>query len=105
VGDFIYGSIGGNNKSAVKALRWSTGEVAWSDAGFHKAQALLADGKFLFLDEKGWLVLARVSPARLEVLARTQLTGKRFWSLPTLVGTTLYVRDEAKIMALDLGRP
>jgi hypothetical protein len=105
VGDFIYGSIGGNNKSAVKAFRWKTGEVVWSDPGFHKTQALMADGKYLFLDEKGWLVLGRVSPEKLQVLARTQLTGTRFWTLPTLAGTILYVRDEAKIMALDLGRP
>ncbi len=105
IGDLIYGSIGGNDVSTVSAFQWKTGEVVWSERGFHKAQALWADGRLLFLDETGKLVLAKVTPSRLEVLAKAQMTVSPSWTLPTLVDTTLYLRDEKKILALDLAGP
>lgn len=102
-GDFLYGSIGGNSTSTLAAVRWKTGEIVWQERGFHKAQALWSDGKLLFLDEAGKLALARVSPVGLTVLATAPIAKPDAWTLPTLVGTTLYVRDQEKIVALDLG--
>jgi enterochelin esterase-like enzyme len=102
LGDYIYGSIGGNRISLMTAFEWRTAKVAWSHRGFHKALCLFADGKLLFLDEDGVLTIARVSPEKLEVLASTQVTESVSWTLPTLVGTTLYLRDSSKILALDL---
>ncbi len=102
-GDFIYGSTGGNRVSFLSAFDWKTGKVAWKERGYHKAQALYADGKLLFLTEDGRLVLARVSPQRLEILAEAQVTTSVSWSLPTLIGTTLYLRDEEHVLALNLG--
>jgi outer membrane protein assembly factor BamB len=104
-GEFLYGSIGGNDVSRLAAVRWRTGEIAWQQGGFHKAQALWADGKLLFLDQNGQLALARVSPERFELLASAPVAKSRAWTLPTLVGTTLYVRDQEKVLALDLAAP
>ncbi|MEM1179680.1 MAG: PQQ-binding-like beta-propeller repeat protein [Acidobacteriota bacterium] len=102
LGDFIYGSIGGNQISILTAFNWKTGDIAWRRRGFHKAQALYADGKFLFLDEEGKLVLSKVSPTGLEVLASVPVTESVSWTLPTLAGTTLYLRDQTHILAMDL---
>lgn len=102
LGDYIYGSTGGNEVSVLTAFDWRTGDIAWRQRGFHKAQSLYADGKLLSLDEGGQLTLARVSPSGLEVLARAQVTQSISWTLPTLVGTTLYLRDTENILALDL---
>jgi enterochelin esterase-like enzyme/outer membrane protein assembly factor BamB len=102
IGDFIYGSTGGNEVSLLTAFNWKTGEVAWRHRGFHKAQSLYADGKLLFLDEDGLLGLAKVSPEGLEVLDSAQVTESISWTLPTLVDTTLFARDKKNILALDL---
>jgi enterochelin esterase-like enzyme/outer membrane protein assembly factor BamB len=104
IGDFVYGSIGGNSISVLTAFDWKTGEIAWRKRGFHKAQALYADGKFLFLDEAGQLVLTRVSPTGLEVLDSAEVTESVSWTLPTLVGTRLYLRDKEQILALELAQ-
>ncbi len=101
-GDYIYGSSGGNRVSLMTAFDWKTGKIAWRHRGFHKAQALFADDKLLFLDEGGNLSLARVSPEKFELLASAEVTDSVSWSLPTLVGTTLYLRDSEQILALDL---
>ena len=122
LGDYIYGSIGGNRTSTLGAFRWQTGEIAWRERGFHKAQALWAwranpeqpewranatrhtGGYLLFLDEDGQLALTRISPEGVEVLASAEVTGSVSWTLPTLVSTTLYLRDQEHILALDLGK-
>ncbi len=102
LGDLIYGSIGGNRMSILAGFDWKTGEVVWRQRGFHKAQALYADEKLLFLDEDGRLALGRISPDGFELLASAEVTESISWSLPTLVGTTLYLRDNTNILALDL---
>lgn len=104
LGDYIYGSFGSVSGSLFGAVNWRTGEFAWRQRGFHAAQCLYADGKILFLEEYGQLVLARVSPEKLEVLARHQLGESVCWTIPTLVGTTLFVRDRHHMWSLDLGK-
>ena len=63
---------------------------------------VLADGKIIILDEDGQLALATVSPEGFNVLSKCTITKRYSWAAPTLVGTTLYVRDRERIMALDL---
>ncbi len=104
IGDHIYGSIGGNDVSFLSAFEWKTGKIAWRERGHHKAQSLYADGKLLFLDESGKLTIAKVSPEKLQVLDSAQITEAVSWTLPTLVGTKLYVRDRKNILALELGK-
>ncbi|MHC4427427.1 MAG: PQQ-binding-like beta-propeller repeat protein [Planctomycetota bacterium] len=104
IGDVVYGSTGGNDISFLTAFEWRTGKTIWRERGFHKAQALYADGKFLFIDENGLLAIARVSPEGMELLAKAQVTEADSWTLPTLVGTTLYARDRKNILALDLAK-
>jgi hypothetical protein len=48
------------------------------------------------------LGLATVSPQGLKVLARANVLQHLAWTPPTLVGTTLYVRDRQTISAFDL---
>ena len=62
------------------------------------------DGKLLFLDEEGKLTIARVSPEGLDVLASAQMTESISWTLPTLVSTKLYLRDNNHILAVDLAK-
>jgi hypothetical protein len=39
----------------------------------------------------------------MQTLARASIFETPSWTVPTLVGTTLYARDRARIAALDLG--
>jgi hypothetical protein len=81
-----------------------TGEPKWSARGFPNANFLQADGKLIILDEDGWLVLARQKPdSSLEILSKAHVLAHNAWAIPTLAGTTLYLRDRKIIMALDLG--
>jgi outer membrane protein assembly factor BamB len=88
----------------MTAVEVKTGKVAWQTRDFAKASFLLADGKFIIIDEDGNLGLATPSPQGLTVHSKVPLLDHNAWTVPTLVGTKLYVRDRKTIMALDVGQ-
>jgi outer membrane protein assembly factor BamB len=104
LGDHIYGSNGDFGPSFVTAVNVKTGETVWQERGFGRSSFLSADGKVIIIDEDGDLVLARLSPEKMTVLAQAPIFKTMSWTAPTLVGTTLYARDREKILALDLGK-
>ena len=53
--------------------------------------------------EDGVLALAKPGPDKLEVLSKFQLFEDRSWTIPTLVGNRLFVRNNESIVALELG--
>ena len=104
-GDFVYLSSGHSGPAFMTAVNVKTGQVAWQQRGFAKAQLLYTDGKFVMIDEDGTLALATATPQNFSVLAKVFLLKRIAWTPPTLVGTRLYVRDRNTIVALDLGAP
>ena len=103
IGDYIYGTDGTFGPSFVTGVDVRTGQTLWQERGFARGSMLYADGKVILMDEDGDLALTRMTPDGMTVLGRTTIFQSTSWSAPTLVGTTLYVRDREKIMALDLG--
>lgn len=103
LGDYAYGSSGDFGPAFISAIDLKTGNVAWQDRSFARAQLLYADGKVIILDEDGVLGLAVVSPEGLHVLARAQVLSHLSWTPPALAGTTLYVRDRKSLSAFSLG--
>jgi outer membrane protein assembly factor BamB len=102
-GDRVVGSSGDFGPSFVTAVDVATGNVAWQLRGFSKATLLAADGKVVLLDEDGTLALAVVTPGGLQVAGEAQVLDGRAWTVPTLLGTRLFVRDRAVVKALELG--
>jgi hypothetical protein len=71
LGDYVYGSSGDFGPAFMTAVDMKTGRIAWQDRSLSRAQLLYADAKLIVLDEDGHLGLATVSPAGIDVLART----------------------------------
>ena len=102
LGEHAYASSGDFGPAFISAFDLKSGTIAWQDRSFARAQLLYADGKVIVLDEDGVLGLATVSPQGLKVLAKASVLQHLAWTPPTLVGTTLYVRDRQTISAFDL---
>ena len=92
-------------RASRKSAQWCLGtiEQLWRERGFSKANCLGAGEYLIILDEDGQLALAKPTPEKLNVVSKTNILEKVTWTVPTLVGTTLYVRDKKNIVALDLG--
>jgi hypothetical protein len=103
-GDTMYLSRGYHGPSFLTAVDIKTGATRWAARGFGNANFLWADGKLIVLDEDGWLTLARPrADGSLEILSKAQVLGANAWTIPTLAGTTLYLRDRKRIVAFELG--
>ena len=102
-GDWLYGSTGTMAPTFMAALNLQTGEIAWRKRGYGKANCVSAGGRLIILDEDGMLYLTTASPQDLVLHAKTELLSKVAWTVPTIVGRTLYVRDKTQILAVDLG--
>ncbi len=102
-GDWLYGSSGTATPAFMTAINVRTGEIGWRERGFAKANCVGVDGRLLILDEDGVLYLASATPEGIEVHAKTELLERMAWTAPTVVGRTMYVRDDELILAVDLG--
>ena len=100
LGDVIYG--GSKNKASAYNLK--KGEILWQEKGYPVMNMVYADDKFILLDENGKLSLATMTPEKMTVLASHKFLDKPSWTVPTLTGTTLYLRNTKEIMALSLAR-
>jgi outer membrane protein assembly factor BamB len=103
LGDTVYASSGDFGPAPMTAVDVATGEVLWRDRTFAKHSLLYADGKLVLLDEDGALGLVDVNRQGMTVKARSQVFNSLSWTVPTLVGTRLYVRNREEIAVFDLG--
>ena len=103
LGDFAVGSSGDFGPCPTAAIDMKTGNVLWQNREFARSTFLYADGKLIIVDEDGNVGLATASRDGLKVLAKAPLLKNRAWTVPTLVGTRLYIRDRKTMMALELG--
>ena len=102
LGDFVYASSGDFGTAPLTALNVRTGKIAWRDRTLARASLLAAEGRFILLGEDGQLILATPTPAGLKVHSKAELLKSNAWTVPTLAGTRLYLRDRKNVMALDL---
>ena len=103
VGDLIYGSSGDFGPAPFTAVDVKTGNVLWRHRSFPRASFLFADGRFIILDEDGQLLLATATREGLTVTSKVELLSNPSWTVPSLSGTRLYLRDRKNIVALELG--
>jgi outer membrane protein assembly factor BamB len=102
IGDYVYGSSGDFGPTPYAAINIHTGQIAWQDRGVVRANAVLAGGKLILLDEDGHLALATATPEKLIVHAKVQVLERNTWTPPTLTGSRLFIRDRKSLRAFDL---
>ena len=97
-GDYLYGF----DNAILTCIEVNTGEEQWRQRGFGKGSLLLADGYLIILGEGGKLALVEVSPSEYREKARFQLFDDKCWTVPTLAGGRLYLRNQKEMVCLDL---
>lgn len=96
------GSSGDIGAFILMGIDSQTGEVRWRDRSIAKANFLQVSDRVIILDEDGTLALTEFSSDGLTVFSSAQVASSPAWTVPALVGNSLYVRDQKNIMAFDL---
>ncbi len=102
IGDVVYGSSGDFGPAPLTAVDIKTGQILWRNRGLARASYLFADSKLIALDEDGNLALLTVNAQGATIVSKAQVLERTAWTAPTLVGSTLYIRDRKQLVALDL---
>jgi outer membrane protein assembly factor BamB len=102
-GHHVYGL---DEKRDLTCLDLLTGAVCWRQTGFFKGSLLRVDGNLLVLGEKGRLSLVEANPTEFRERARARpLRSDRCWTMPVLADGFLYLRDQKRLLCLDLRKP
>lgn len=98
LGDTLYGF----DNETFKAVDLATGEDLWRKRGLGHGSLTAADGHLIVLGEKGRLVLVEASREGYQEKASVDFFEGKSWTVPTLVGNRLFLRDEEQLVSLDL---
>jgi outer membrane protein assembly factor BamB len=104
LGDYAIGSSGDFGPCPTVAIDIKTGNILWQNREFARATFLYADNKLIIMDEDGNVGIAEPTREALNVRAKASVLTNRSWTVPTLIGRTLYVRDRKSMAAFDLGK-
>ena len=100
----ILGASSAHTGSPLVALDAATGATLWRERGIDCGFLWSVGASVLALDSDGFLVHARATRGGLSVFARHRvLDGSKVWSAPAMHGTTLFLKDAERIVALELG--
>lgn len=104
---YLYGAHGRHESEArLRCLELATGRVRWTAGrGLGRASMILVDEHFIAIGERGQLALIEMNPDRYIEKHRVEILAYPSWSPPVLANGFLYVRDETRLLCLDLRGP
>lgn len=122
---YVYGFSGRHEPgSTFRCIEWKTGNLKWEtqdvNAGaepdpkaglgtvapnyYGRGSAILADGKFIVLGERGLLALVELNPEKFVEISRVKYPKMKYpsWAAPVLSRKRLYLRCEDYLLCVDL---
>jgi outer membrane protein assembly factor BamB len=104
VGEYMYGATG----QALLCVKFTTGEIVWSERGIGAASILYADGRLYLHGENGEVALVEASPKAYKELGRftppdapDRGPGKA-WAYPVVANGRLYIRAASMLWCYDI---
>ena len=109
-GGLLYGVDGRQDgpPADLRCFNPITQEIAWTETGLGYATLIKADGKLLIMKTNGDLVLAKLSSAGYEPLAKARAfenadeRSNPVRALPALSNGRFYTRDSRTLKCIDL---
>lgn len=96
------GHIYGFDNKNFKCIVADTGEDVWRKGGFNHGSLFFVDGHLVVLGERGKMALVEATPGSYIEKASFQAAEGKHWTVPTLYGDHIYVRNESELIAFQL---
>jgi outer membrane protein assembly factor BamB len=100
----VDGYLYGFNNNKLTCLDFAAGKSKWNKGGFNRGSLIAADGKLIVFGEQGSLALVEISPKSYKELSQFKLCDERTWTVPTLSGGRLFVRDGKDLVCLKVAK-
>jgi hypothetical protein len=102
----LFGIDGLRGGNGLKCIELASGEPVedWEERKIGQGALILAGEHLIVQRDRGEICLVLADPKECKVVARVPgvLTGNNNWATPALVGGRLYLRDEEKVVCLDV---
>ena len=101
---YIDGHVYGSSGDILTCISLDTGEPTWRQRSM-KGSVVYADGKIVFRDENGPVVLLDANPRNYRERGRfvqPERSSRPAWTHPVIAGGCLYLRDQDKLLVYDL---
>ena len=101
-GDHLYASNGRSGGIMLLCIDPESGEIVWRERAIGRSSLVVVGDRVIALEESGRLMLLGLGPDQKSIKGQIQLVEGQTWTVPTVVGDRLYVRDNASIWAYRL---
>ena len=91
-----------SDEKALKCVEFATGKEKWAERGISNGTVILADGHLVVISDEGELLNGPVSPKGFTATTKVPVLSGRCWTIPTLYGGKLYVRNFKVAACYDL---
>ena len=98
------GHLYGFDEKTLKCIDAATGETRWQQRDLGHGSLLYADGLLIVLGDAGQLALVEATPDEFRQKGSAQVFKGKTWTVPTLVGGKLYLRDEKQLVSMMVSR-
>lgn len=100
---YIYGPHGDLATVTYRCLDMQRGTVQWASRRVGKCTQIAVEDHIICLTEQGTLILVEANPTEYREKGKmTGLLGFKAWAQPSLANQRLYLRDEKRMICLDL---
>ena len=108
---YLYGcSARHTNGAEVRCVELKTGKVVWAHRVNERASLLWVNDYFIYLGERGRLMLLKCTPEKMDILSETvprDKNGRQFieypaWAGPLVSNGLLYVRGDDRLICFSL---
>ncbi|MEE8522698.1 MAG: PQQ-binding-like beta-propeller repeat protein [Thermoanaerobaculia bacterium] len=96
------GYIYGFDDKHLKCIAVRDGEARWRQGGLGHGSLFYADGHLVVLGDGGQLRLIEASPVAVIEKAAGRVANGKHWTVPTLYGGKLFVRNERDLYCFEL---
>jgi outer membrane protein assembly factor BamB len=96
------GHLYGFDEKTLKCIDAATGQARWRARDFGHGTLIYADGHLLVLGDDGALALVEATAEGYHERARARIFEGKSWTVPTLAGGRLYLRDQEQLLSLDM---
>ena len=92
---YLYGVDGNAGRGHMVCLDLKDGSTKWREKSVGFGSLIIADGKIIYLNEKGTLTICKASPAGFSKIASAKvLSGSgKCWTMPVMANGRIFCRD------------